>query len=58
MLQASLVYPENPSDKTPLIVCPHGGPHSVNTDQFSYGVYFFAQLGINTLHMNLILIDR
>lgn len=39
------MYPANVKGKIPLIAAPHGGPHAVMTDQFSLGVFFFAQLG-------------
>nr|CAH0112866.1 unnamed protein product [Daphnia galeata] len=50
--EASLIFPKNPSKKTPLVVAPHGGPHSVSTDQFKAEAYFFCQLGYAVLLVN------
>lgn len=44
----SAIYfgPESPEDHVvPLIVNPHGGPHSVLTDSFSMEKALFASLG-------------
>nr|CAH0109618.1 unnamed protein product [Daphnia galeata] len=50
--EASLIFPKNPSKKTPLVVAPHGDPHSVSTDQFNAEAYFFCQLGYAVLLVN------
>jgi len=49
--EATLIYKAG-IDKSPLIVCPHGGPHSGNTDQFKSEAYFFIQLGYSVLLIN------
>ncbi|XP_014244285.1 acylamino-acid-releasing enzyme-like isoform X2 [Cimex lectularius] len=49
----SAIYygPKNKKD-TPLLVCPHGGPHSAYTNSYSMIVNFFAQLGFASLLVN------
>ena len=54
-----MIYPKNPTKKTPLILAPHGGPHVASTDQFKLEVYFFSQLGNkiqNVAHISLCLL--
>ena len=36
----------------PLILWPHGGPHSVITTSFMSDVYFFMMLGYSVLFVN------
>lgn len=51
LYEATLIYKEG-IENSPLIVCPHGGPHSGNTDQFSKEIYFFTRLGYSVLLIN------
>ena len=41
-----------PNGSTPLIVFPHGGPHSVFTDEFSMSVKVMVTLGYGVLMVN------
>ena len=52
--EATLVMPCDPERTAsgPLVVVPHGGPHSCSVDQFSRGYHFFAQLGFSILSVN------
>lgn len=46
---AFLIYPSDSSSDLPLIVMPHGGPHSTSTLEFSYYAAAFALHGYATL---------
>ena len=48
------VGPTKDSDtgKVPLILWPHGGPHSVITTSFMSDVYYFLMLGYSVLLIN------
>ena len=48
---AHYVGPDQTPD-TPLIVWPHGGPHSVITTDYKTVVMFFCQLGYGVLFVN------
>jgi len=39
-------------EKLGLVVYPHGGPHSVWTDQFQRCIWFFNQLNLAVLLVN------
>jgi len=43
---------EGEADNTPLIVWPHGGPHSVITTDFKTIVMFYCRLGYGVLFVN------
>ena len=42
----------DPEKKVPLILWPHGGPHSVITTSFMPDVYYFLMLGYGVLFVN------
>ena len=42
----------NNGSKVPLILWPHGGPHSVITTSFMPDVYYFLMLGYAVLFVN------